>query len=87
MYDYTMLMNTSPFKEMQRAEVTGPQAAQILGTSLKTVHRKVDAGVLPARKQGTGERKFLYIDVADLERFAMTYGYRFRKDLAQEFAE
>lgn len=87
MYDYAMLLNTLQFKEMQMAEVTGPQAAQILGTSLKTVHRKVDAGVLPARKQGTGTRKFLYIDVSDLERFAKTYGYRFRKDLAQKLAE
>lgn len=69
------------------AEVTGPQAAKILGTTVQTVHRKVSAGLLPARKQGTGERRYLYIDVDDLKRFAKTYGYRYREDLAQELAK
>ena len=59
------------------AEVNGPQAAEILSVSLMTIHRKVDAGTLPAREQGTGERRFIFIDINDLRKFAQEFGYRF----------
>ncbi len=66
-------------------EVTGPQAAAILGVSIATVHRKVDAGVLNAREQGTGERQFIYIEIDDLRRFAETYGYRINEELIRQY--
>lgn len=68
-------------------EVTGPQAAQILGKSINTIHRRVDDGSLPARQEGTGERKFIYIELADLRRFADKYGYRFDEAVARQFTE
>jgi len=69
------------------AEVTGPQAAAIIAMSIYTIHRKVDAGLLPAREQGTGQRKFLYIDIDDLRKFAQQYGYRFNEAKAKEFTK
>jgi len=69
------------------AEVTAPQAAEIIDISLMTVHRKVDDGTLSARQQGTKDRKFVYVDVDDLRQFAKTYGYRFNERLAQEYAK
>ena len=69
------------------AEVSGPQAAEILSVSIYTLHRKVDAGLLPAREQGTGARKFLFIDVDDLREFAAKYGYRFNEAVAQQYAK
>ena len=66
-------------------EVTGPQAAEILGISISTVHRKVDAGVLSARQQGTGERQFVYIESEDLRTFAATYGYRIDENLLRQY--
>lgn len=73
-------------QEMNMAEVTGPQAAKIIGMSLQTVHRKVDEGHLRARQQGT-LRKQLFIDVDDLRRFCRSNGYKFKEDLAQKFAK
>ncbi len=69
------------------AEVTAPQAAEIIDVSLMTIHRKVDEGVLVARQQGTSERKFVYIEVDDLKRFAQQYGYRFNEALAAQYAK
>ena len=69
------------------AEVTAPQAAEIIGKSVMTIHRKVDDGVLPARQEGTGERRYIYVDVVDLRQFAAMYGYRFDEALAQEYAK
>lgn len=68
------------------AEVNAVQAAKILGKSLPTIHRKVDGGELPARQEGTN-RKFIFIDVNDLRRFARTYGYRFDEALAERYAK
>jgi hypothetical protein len=73
-------------QEMNMAEVTGPQAAEIIGMSLQTVHRKVDEGSLRARQQGT-LRKQLFIDIEDLRRFCRSNGYKFKEDLAQKFAK
>ncbi len=72
--------------EMQMAEVNAVQAAKILGKSLPTIHRKVDAGELPARQEGTN-RKFIFIDVKDLRKFAQQYGYRFDEALAKKYAK
>lgn len=69
------------------AEVTAPQAAEIIGKSVMTIHRKVDDGVLNARQEGTGERRYIFVDVVILRAFAEKYGYRFDEALAQEYAK
>lgn len=68
------------------AEVTAPQAAEIIGKSLMTVHRKVDDGSLPARQEGTG-KKYVYISLDDLRAFAVQYGYRLDESLAAQYAK
>ena len=47
-------------------EVNGPQAAEIIGKSLVTIHRKVDDGVLPARREGTREGRWVLLDYVDV---------------------
>lgn len=69
------------------AEVTAPQAAEIIGKSLMTVHRKVDDGSLPARQEGTGQKKYVYIALDDLRAFAAQYGYRLDESLAAQYAK
>lgn len=66
-------------------EVNGPQAAEIIGKSIMTIHRKVDDGSLPARQEGTGERKFIYIEIDSLRQFAEQYGYRFNEEIAAQY--
>lgn len=66
-------------------EVTGPQAAEIIGKSIQTVHRRVDDGSLPARQEGAGVRKFVYIEIDELRRFAGKYGYRFDEAKAAQY--
>lgn len=66
-------------------EVTGPQAAELIGKSIQTVHRRVDDGSLPARQEGAGERKFIYIELDDLRQFAQQYGYRFNEAKAKQY--
>jgi hypothetical protein len=68
-------------------EVTGPQAAKMLGRSLQTVHRRIDDGSLPARQEGTGERKRVYIDLDELRRFAEKYGYRLDETKAAQYTK
>lgn len=67
------------------AEVTGPQAAEILNTSHPTVFRRVEDGSLPARREGL--RRDIMIDVNELRRFAQQYGYRFNEELASRYAK
>jgi len=67
------------------AEVSAPQAAEILGTSHPTIFRRVDDGTLPARRQGM--KKEIWIDVEELRRFATEHGYRFDEALAQQYAK
>lgn len=69
------------------AEVTAPQAAEIIGKSIMTIHRKVDDGVLSARQEGTGERRYIFIDVIVLRDFAARYSYRFDEALAEAYAK
>lgn len=67
------------------AEVTGPQAAEILSTSHPTIFRRVDDGTLPARREGI--KQAIYVEVDTLRQFAKRYGYRFDEALAQEYAK
>lgn len=67
------------------AEVSAPQAAEILNTSHPTVFRRVEDGSLPARRQGV--KREIWIDVDELRRFAEHNGYRFNEALAQQYAK
>ncbi len=69
------------------AEVTAPQAAEIIGKSVMTIHRKVDDGSLPARQEGTRERRYIYIAMDDLRSFAAQYGYRLDESLAAQYTK
>jgi hypothetical protein len=69
------------------AEVTAPQAAEIIGKSLMTIHRKVEDGLLPARQEGTGQKKYIYISLDELRAFAVRYGYRLDESLAAQYAK
>lgn len=71
-------------KEETMAEVTGPQAAEILNTSHPTIFRRVEDGSLPARREGL--RRDIFIDVDELRRFAEKFGYRFNESLAKQYA-
>ena len=63
------------------AEVTAAQAADILAISHMTIHRRVEDGSLPARREGV--KGIVKIDVEDLRQFAKTYSYRFNETIAQ----
>lgn len=67
------------------AEVTAPQAAEILFTSHPTIFRRVDDGSLPARREGV--KREIFIEVDTLRQFATQYGYRFNEQMAQEYAK
>ena len=69
------------------AEVTAPQAAEIIGKTPMTIYRKVEDGLLPARQEGTGQKKYLYIEVDDLRAFAAQYGYRLDESLAAQYTK
>jgi hypothetical protein len=66
------------------SEVSAPQAAEILNTSHVTIFRRVEDGMLPARREGVKQR--IWIDVSDLRRFAVEQGYRFNEELAASYA-
>lgn len=65
------------------AEVTATQAAEILSTSHMTIHRRVDDGTLPARREGVA--RIVKIEVKELQRFAAQYGYRFDETIAAKY--
>ncbi len=67
------------------AEVSAPQAAEILNTSHPTIFRRVEDGSLPARREGV--KREIWIDVEDLRRFATKFGYRFNESLAKQYAK
>lgn len=67
------------------AEVTAPQAAEILNTSHPTIFRRVDDGSLPARREGV--KREIFIDVDELRQFATQFGYRFNEQKASEYAQ
>lgn len=64
-------------------EVTSFQAAAIIGTSYGTIHRRVNDGLLPGRRQGLNRQ--IWVEIDDLRQFANKYGYKFDESLAQEF--
>ena len=70
---------------MQVAEVSAPQAAEILNTSHPTIFRRVDDGTLPARREGM--KREIWIEVEELRRFANDHGYRFNEKLAKHYAK
>jgi hypothetical protein len=47
----------------------------------------VEDGVLPARQEGTGERRFTFIEVETLRQFAAKYGYRFDEKAAAQYSK
>lgn len=67
------------------AEVSAPQAAEIINTSHPTIFRRVDDGTLAARREGM--KREIWIDVDELRRFAQEYGYRFDEKLAKRYAK
>lgn len=64
-------------------EVSAPQAAEILNTSHQTIFRRVEDGILPARREGI--KQIIRIEVDTLRQFAKEYGYRFSEKLAAEY--
>lgn len=50
------------------ARLTTGQAAEILGTSSRTVARLIDAGTLPGSRMGSGHRTVLLSDVMEFKR-------------------
>ncbi len=67
------------------AEVTIAKAAEILDANERTIKRRVDDKLLPARLQGL--KRIAYIDLDDLRAFAQEYGYRFDEAKAKQYAE
>lgn len=67
------------------ATVTASQAAEILSTSHMTIHRRVDDGLLPARREGLA--RIIKVDLDDLKRFAQEYGYSYNEEVAAQFTK
>ena len=65
--------------------VTATQAAEILSTSHMTIHRRVDDGTLPARREGLA--RIVKIELDDLRQFAQEYQYSFSEEIAARFAK
>lgn len=65
--------------------VTATQAAEILSTSHMTIHRRVDDGTLPARREGLA--RIIKIELDDLRRFAEKYDYSFNEEVALRYAK
>ncbi len=82
---FMSLVSLATAGEYNMAEVTTTQAAEILAANKRTIKRRVDDGLLPARKQGL--RGIAYIELEDLRTFAERYGYRYNDALAKQLAE
>ncbi|MEZ4684175.1 MAG: helix-turn-helix domain-containing protein [Caldilineaceae bacterium] len=65
-------------------EVSGPDAAKILGIDQSTVRRYIYRGLLKARRSGL--RKIIKVDLDELRRFAAEHEYRFNEELAGEYS-
>jgi excisionase family DNA binding protein len=79
------MLNTVNTREAQMATVTASQAAEILSTSHMTIHRRVDDGLLPARREGLA--RIVRIEIEDLRRFAQQYGYAFSEEVAAQYTK
>jgi AICAR transformylase/IMP cyclohydrolase PurH len=77
--------NTLNAKGIDMATVTATQAAEILSTSHMTIHRRVDDGILPARREGLA--RIIKIELDDLRKFAKEFGYSFNEDVAERLAK
>jgi predicted site-specific integrase-resolvase len=66
-------------------EVTLTQAAEIVSKDRVTVFRWVENGLLPARREGI--RRDIFIEEADLEKFASDNDYRYNTALARQYAK
>lgn len=80
-----MLYKTFTEETSMAREVTASQAAEILSISYVTIHRRVDDGVLQARRQGLN--RMIMIDMNALRSFATQYGYRFDEEIAARYSE
>lgn len=67
------------------ARLTTGQAAEILGTSSRTVARLIDAGTLPGSRMGSGYRTVLLSDVMEFKR-ASEAGRRAKLERARDLA-
>lgn len=67
------------------AEVTAPEAAEIIDASYPTIYRRVEDGTLPARR--VGFRRDIRIEINDLRAFAEKLGYRFDEAAATKYAK
>ncbi len=67
------------------AQVTAPQAAEIVSASRVSVVRWVNEGLLPAKRRTM--RRIVMIDVDDLRRFAENHGYSFDERLARVYGK
>ena len=66
-------------------ELSSTAAAQVIGTSVPTIHRYIDRDLLPARQQGL--RGIIRINTDDLKTFAEEYGFRYNDHLAATLTE
>lgn len=67
------------------ARLTTGQAAEILGTSSRTVARLIDAGTLPGSRMGSGYRTVMLSDVMEFKRSSEA-GRRAKLDRARDLA-
>lgn len=72
-------------KENLMPELSSQAASQVIGTTVPTIHRYIDRGLLPARKQGM--RGIVRIDTVSLKTFAEEYGFHYNDQLAAELSE
>lgn len=69
-------------------EVTAEQAAEIIGVSYVTIHRRADDGTIPSDSiRREGKMRKLFVDLDALRQFAQEYGYRFDEALAHQYTQ
>lgn len=66
-------------------DVSGPDAAKIIGVDQSTIRRYIYRGLIKARRAGL--RKIIRIDIDDLRNFAESHDYRFNEEIAAEFIQ
>lgn len=63
-------------------EMSGSQAAKIIGVTPRTIYNYVDRGVLPGRREGLKRR--IRIRVEDLREFAKQYQLKFNEEYHEQ---
>ena len=61
-------------------EISAADAARIVHKNKETIRRWVNGNLIPHRKEGL--RGDIKIDIDDLRKFAVNYGYRFDEEFA-----